>query len=75
MNYYTREMKLYRDVFKRAIDIAASAGALLVLAVPLTAVTIWLRFANRGAGAFFTQERPGKNGKIFKVGKFKTMTD
>lgn len=68
-------MKLYRDVFKRAIDIAASAGALLVLSFPLAAVTVWLHFANRGAGAFFFQERPGKNGKIFKVVKFKTMTD
>lgn len=38
-------------------------------------ITIWLHFANKGAGAFFTQERPGKNGKIFKVIKFKTMTD
>ena len=38
-------------------------------------VTIWLHFANKGAGAFFTQERPGKNAKIFKVVKFKTMTD
>ena len=38
-------------------------------------ITIWLHFANKGAGAFFTQDRPGKNGKIFKVIKFKTMTD
>ena len=68
-------MKLYRDFFKRAIDIAASGGALLVLAVPLAAVTVWLHFANKGAGAFFLQERPGKNGKIFRVVKFKTMTD
>lgn len=68
-------MKLYRTVFKRAIDIAASAGALLVLSFPLAAVTVWLHFVNRGAGAFFFQERPGKNGKIFKVVKFKTMTD
>ncbi len=68
-------MKLYRNVFKRAIDIAASAGALLVLSFPLAAVTVWLHFVNRGAGAFFTQKRPGKNGKIFKVVKFKTMTD
>ena len=37
--------------------------------------TLWLHFANKGAGAFFTQERPGRNGKIFKVIKFKTMTD
>ncbi len=68
-------MNLYRDFFKRAIDIVASGGALLVLAVPLAAVSVWLHFANKGAGAFFLQERPGKNGKIFKVVKFKTMTD
>lgn len=68
-------MKLYRDVFKRVIDIAAAGGVLLVLSLPLAAVVAWLHFANRGAGAFFFQERPGKNGKIFKVVKFKTMTD
>jgi len=69
------EMKLYRDLFKRAIDVATSGCALFVLAVPLAAVTMWLHFANKGAGAFFLQERPGKDGKIFKVVKFKTMTD
>lgn len=68
-------MKPYRDFFKRAIDIVASGGALLILSVPLAAVTVWLHFANKGAGAFFFQERPGKGGKIFKVVKFKTMTD
>lgn len=68
-------MGLYKSFFKRAIDIAASGGALLVLSVPLAAVTVWLHFANKGAGAFFLQERPGKDGKIFKVVKFKTMTD
>lgn len=68
-------MKPYRDFFKRTIDIVVSGGALLVLLVPLAAVTVWLHFANKGAGAFFFQERPGKNGKIFKVVKFKTMTD
>ena len=68
-------MNLYKSFFKRAIDIAASGGALIVLCVPLAAVTVWLHFANKGAGAFFFQERPGKNGKIFKVVKFKTMTD
>ena len=68
-------MNLYKSIFKRVIDVAASGSALLVLSVPLTAVTIWLHFANKGAGAFFLQERPGKNGKIFKVVKFKTMTD
>lgn len=68
-------MKPYRDIFKRAIDIVASGSALLVLSVPLAVVTAWLHFANKGAGAFFLQERPGKNGKIFRVVKFKTMTD
>lgn len=68
-------MNLYKSFFKRAIDVAASGGALLVLSLPLAAVTAWLHFANKGAGAFFFQERPGKDGKIFKVVKFKTMTD
>ena len=68
-------MKLYREFFKRAIDVVAAGGALLVLSVPLAAVTVWLHFANKGAGAFFKQERPGKDGKIFRVVKFKTMTD
>ena len=68
-------MQLYRRFFKRAIDVVASGGVLLVLSVPLAAVTVWLHFANKGAGAFFRQERPGKDGKIFRVVKFKTMTD
>ena len=68
-------MQLYRKFFKRAIDIVASGGALLVLSVPLAAVTVWLHFANKGAGAFFRQERPGKDGKIFRVVKFKSMND
>lgn len=68
-------MKLYRDFFKRAIDIAASGCGLLVLSPVLAGVTLWLHFANKGAGAFFFQERPGKDGRIFRVVKFKTMTD
>lgn len=68
-------MKPYKNFFKRTIDVVASGGTLLVLSVPLAAVTAWLHFANKGAGAFFLQERPGKDGKIFKVVKFKTMTD
>lgn len=68
-------MKPYRVFFKRVIDIIVSGGALLMLCVPLAAITGWLHFANKGAGAFFFQERPGKGGKIFKVVKFKTMTD
>lgn len=66
---------MYRKFFKRLIDISASGGVLLVLAIPLTAITVWLHFANKGAGAFFFQERPGKNGKIFRIVKFKTMND
>lgn len=68
-------MKLYRDCVKRGIDVAVSGTALLILFIPLLGVTVWLHFANKGAGAFFFQERPGKNGKIFRVVKFKTMTD
>lgn len=68
-------MKPYRDFFKRAIDIVASGSVLLMLSLPLAAVTVWLQIANKGAGAFFLQERPGKGGKIFRVVKFKTMTD
>ncbi|MDE5552276.1 MAG: sugar transferase, partial [Muribaculaceae bacterium] len=67
-------MKLYSRFLKRAIDLTLSGLALIVLAVPLACVTIWLHFANKGAGAFFRQERPGKNGKVFKVIKFKNMT-
>lgn len=47
----------------------------MVLVVPLALVAVWLHFANKGAGAFFLQERPGKGGRVFKVVKFKTMTD
>ncbi len=68
-------MKPYRDFFKRTLDILISGGALLILSLPLAAVIVWLHYANNGAGAFFFQERPGKNGNIFKVVKFKTMTD
>lgn len=68
-------MKLYKKFFKRLIDVVVSGGALLVLSLPLAAMTAGLHFANKGAGAFFIQERPGKGGKIFKVVKFKTMTD
>lgn len=68
-------MKLYKTIFKRVIDVAASGCGLLVLSPVLAVVTVWLHFANKGAGAFFFQERPGKGGKIFKVVKFKTMSD
>ena len=66
---------MYKRYFKRPLDILISGTALLCLSPLLAAVTLWLHFANKGAGAFFTQDRPGKNGRIFKVVKFKTMTD
>ena len=60
---------------KRPIDFCISLVALICLSPLLLVVTIWLHFANKGAGAFFLQERPGKDAKIFKIIKFKTMTD
>lgn len=66
---------MYKDYFKRIIDFIIVFTALSIIWPILLVITIWLHFANKGAGAFFTQERPGKNGKIFKVIKFKTMTD
>lgn len=66
---------MYKRFFKRAIDILVSGSGLLVLSPLLLIVTVWLHFANKGAGAFFFQERPGKNARIFRVVKFKTMTD
>lgn len=66
---------MYKNFFKRLIDFTIALIALLCLSPVLLIVTIWLHFANKGAGAFFTQERPGKNAKVFRVIKFKTMTD
>ena len=66
---------MYKHFFKRLFDFCIALVALLILFVPLLIVTIWLHFANKGAGAFFFQDRPGKDAKIFKVIKFKTMTD
>lgn len=66
---------MYRKYFKRLIDFFISLLALICLSPILLVVTIWLHFANKGAGAFFLQKRPGKDAKIFKIIKFKTMTD
>lgn len=66
---------MYKHFFKRVFDFFISLIALICISPILLVVTIWLHFANKGAGAFFFQERPGKDGKIFKVIKFKTMTD
>ena len=66
---------MYKHYCKRFFDFWISLIALVIISPILLMITIWLHFANKGAGAFFTQDRPGKDGKIFKVIKFKTMTD
>ena len=66
---------MYKHFFKRVIDFTLALIALLLIGWLLIIVAIWLYFANKGAGAFFYQERPGKDEKIFKVIKFKSMTD
>lgn len=66
---------MYKHFFKRFLDFWIALIGLICLSPVLLVVTIWLHFANKGAGAFFTQERPGKDARIFKVVKFKTMTD
>lgn len=66
---------IYRNYIKRIFDFLIALVALICLSPLLLVVTIWLHFANKGAGAFFVQERPGKDAKIFKIIKFKTMTD
>lgn len=66
---------MYKNCFKRVIDFTIVLIALLIIWPILAIIAIWLHFANKGAGAFFFQERPGKDEKIFKVIKFKSMTD
>lgn len=66
---------MYKVFFKRLIDLFFAFAVLICLSPLLLVVTVWLHFANHGAGAFFFQERPGKDGRIFKIVKFKTMTD
>ena len=66
---------MYKHFFKRFFDFWISLIALICISPILLVITVWLHFANKGAGAFFFQERPGKDGKIFKVIKYKTMTD
>lgn len=68
-------MKIYRLVIKRLLDILVSSVVLSFLSPFLIFISILLYFTNQGAGVFFLQERPGLHGKIFKVIKFKTMTD
>ena len=66
---------MYKHFFKRFLDILISGIGLLLIGWLLIIIAVFLHFANKGAGAFFFQERPGKDEKIFKVIKFKTMTD
>ena len=66
---------MYKLFFKRVLDFCISLIALICISPILLVVTIWLHFANKGAGAFFFQKRVGKNGKFFKIYKYKSMTD
>lgn len=66
---------IYRKYIKRILDFIGALIMLILLSPLLLVVTVWLHFANKGAGAFFTQERPGKDEQIFKLYKFKSMTD
>ena len=66
---------MYKKFFKRWLDFVIVLCVLLVIWPVLLVIAVWLHFANKGAGAFFMQERPGKDGKLFKVIKFKSMTD
>lgn len=66
---------MYKHFFKRFFDFWIALIVLSIIWPILLIITIWLHFANKGAGAFFVQERPGKDGKIFKLLKFKSMTD
>ena len=67
--------KIYQNYIKWVLDFVFALLLLILLSPLLLVVTLWLHFANKGAGAFFTQERPGKDEKIFKLYKFKSMTD
>lgn len=66
---------IYQNYIKRVLDFVFALLLLILLSPLLLVVTIWLHFANKGAGAFFTQDRPGKDEKIFRLYKFKSMTD
>ncbi|MFR8837405.1 MULTISPECIES: sugar transferase [Bacteroides] len=66
---------MYRSFLKRLIDFSLVFCALVICCPVLFIIALWLHFANKGAGVFFLQNRPGRDGKIFKVIKFKTMTD
>lgn len=75
MTNFTTSQKLYMSLVKRPIGFLGALVALILLSPVFLATIVLLFFANKGAGVFFTQDRPGKNEKIFKALKFKTMTD
>lgn len=75
MSQFTFGQKFYMTCVKRPIGFLGALVALVLLSPIFIATIILLHFANKGAGVFFTQDRPGKNEKIFKALKFKTMTD
>mgnify|MGYP002764407033 CR=1 FL=1 len=66
---------MYKNYYKRIIDFTIALVTFVMLSPILLVITVWLHFANKGAGAFFLQERPGLHGKIFKIIKYKTLTD
>jgi len=66
---------MYKNIFKRIIDFSLSFLGFIIISPIFLLLWIWLSIANKGAGAFFFQERPGKDERIFKVIKFKTMND
>lgn len=66
---------MYKHFFKRVLDFLISLIAIICLSPFLLVMIVWLHFANKGAGVFFLQDRPGKDAKIFNVIKFKSMTD
>ena len=68
-------MTIYKNHIKRLLDIILSGAALILVGWFILLVAVWLHFNNKGAGAFFFQERPGKDAKVFRLIKFKTMTD
>ena len=75
MTHFTTSQNLYMTLVKRPIGFMGALVALILLSPVFLATIVLLFFANKGAGVFFTQDRPGKNEKIFKALKFKTMTD
>ena len=66
---------MYKNYLKRVFDFSIALFAIVIASPLMITVAVWLHFSNKGAGAFFLQERPGRYGKIFKVVKYKTMTD